>query len=420
MSAEGRGLPSIACCWVSVGAIVSMPLDKHPLKQFAKPVHREVRIRPEVTYRTIGCRLYGNGVYARESKIGSDIRAERMFEIHSGDLVINRIWAQKGSAGVAPDELAGCVVTQDFPVWEIGQGKALPEYIGFYLRTQEFWDSCKEHSHGTSGRERLDMQELPDLLFPLPPLPEQRRIVGRIEGVAGRIVNANALRKQAANESAAIQSCVVSSILDDQRWEFRALESILAEFPRNGLSPKAEVASGGRRMLRINAVSSSPTRFVDLSAYKMVDIVAEEAKPYVLRNDDVFIVRYNGDINRVAKAAIFKGQTDAVFPDKLMRLRTRHEQMTPDFLVYALSCQGVRKQIAGMGKTTAGQVGISGTDANKFIVPVPPLSDQHRIVAKLDDLQTKMDTMKRFIDESTAALDALLPSVLDRAFKGEL
>lgn len=53
-------------------------------------------------------------------------------------------------------------------------------------------------------------------------------------------------------------------------------------------------------------------------------------------------------------------------------------------------------------------------------IPVPPLPEQHRIVAYLDELQTKVDKMKRLREQAMKELDALLPSILDKAFKGEL
>ena len=55
-----------------------------------------------------------------------------------------------------------------------------------------------------------------------------------------------------------------------------------------------------------------------------------------------------------------------------------------------------------------------------FKIPVPPLPEQRRIVAYLDNLQAKVDTLKRLQVETAAELDALLPSILDKAFKGEL
>ena len=48
------------------------------------------------------------------------------------------------------------------------------------------------------------------------------------------------------------------------------------------------------------------------------------------------------------------------------------------------------------------------------------LDEQRRIVAHLDALQAQLDELTALQDATQAELDALLPSVLDKAFKGEL
>ena len=53
-------------------------------------------------------------------------------------------------------------------------------------------------------------------------------------------------------------------------------------------------------------------------------------------------------------------------------------------------------------------------------VPLPPLSEQRRIVEYLDGLAGQVAALARLQSETAAELDALLPSILDRAFKGEL
>ena len=53
-------------------------------------------------------------------------------------------------------------------------------------------------------------------------------------------------------------------------------------------------------------------------------------------------------------------------------------------------------------------------------IPVPPLAEQRRIVAELDALQAEVDALKGLQAETATELDALLPAILDRAFKGEL
>ena len=56
-------------------------------------------------------------------------------------------------------------------------------------------------------------------------------------------------------------------------------------------------------------------------------------------------------------------------------------------------------------------------------IPFPgglPVQDQRRIVAELDMLQARVDELRNQQAATAAKLDALLPSILDRAFRGEL
>jgi type I restriction enzyme S subunit len=55
-----------------------------------------------------------------------------------------------------------------------------------------------------------------------------------------------------------------------------------------------------------------------------------------------------------------------------------------------------------------------------FEIPSLGLAEQRDIVALLDELLIRADALKRLQAETAAALDALLPSVLDKAFRGEL
>ncbi len=393
-----------------------------PLGNILTKSEERIDLAPETIYKELTVRLWGKGVTLRREVTGAEIAAGRRVLARGGQFILSRIDARNGAFGLIPELLDGAVVSTDFPVFTVNRSIILPAFLEWLSKTAGFADLCRAASEGTTNRIRLKEDRFLAMEIPLALLDEQRRIVARIEELAARIEEARGLRRQAVEEAKSLITRATSYVLDEQNWEIQRLEMILAESPRNGLSPQQEVDSGGRRMLRINAVSSSPTRFVDLSAHKLVDVPDEAAKPFILQHDDIFIVRYNGDINRVAKAAIFKadGEYDVVYPDKLMRLRPDISKMLPDFLVFALSARSVRSQIEEMGKTTAGQIGVSGADAKSFQVPVPPLDEQRRIVAYLDDLQAKVDALKQLQAQTQQELDALLPSVLDKAFKGEL
>jgi type I restriction enzyme S subunit len=71
-------------------------------------------------------------------------------------------------------------------------------------------------------------------------------------------------------------------------------------------------------------------------------------------------------------------------------------------------------------KQMTGQANVNATKLKALPIALPPLAEQRRIVAELDALQAEVDALKRLQAETEAELDALLPAILDRAFKGEL
>ena len=56
----------------------------------------------------------------------------------------------------------------------------------------------------------------------------------------------------------------------------------------------------------------------------------------------------------------------------------------------------------------------------KIKFPLPPLDEQRRVVAYIDSIQERLTSLMQLQAGAQKELDALLPSVLDRAFKGEL
>jgi type I restriction enzyme, S subunit len=372
------------------------------------------------TYKRPRVQLHAQGIVLRDEVPGALIKTKSQQVCRAGEFLVAEIDAKVGGFGIVPETLDGSIVSSHYFLFVPEESKLDRCFLDYFIRTPAFREQVE--AQGSTNYAAIRPTHVLGYEMPLPPLMEQRRIVAGIEELAAQIQEARDLRRQSAEEAEVLVTRTIGYLLDENAWDTKPLAEVLAESPRNGLSPRPSIESGGRSMLRINSVSSSPTRFVNLSAVKYVEVSDVEAAPFILKNDDVFIVRYNGDINRVAKPAIFKSTepSNAVFPDKLMRLRPDYSCMLPDFLVYALNARSVREQVEEIGKTTAGNIGVSGADAASFVVPVPPIEEQRRIVAELDALQAEVDTLKRLQAETAVELDALLPAILDRAFKGEL
>ena len=71
-----------------------------------------------------------------------------------------------------------------------------------------------------------------------------------------------------------------------------------------------------------------------------------------------------------------------------------------------------------MKQTTRNQVSVL-KQVNLWIC-VPSLAEQRQIAVELDASHQRLESLKRLESESAVELDALLPAIIDRAFKGEL
>jgi type I restriction enzyme S subunit len=64
--------------------------------------------------------------------------------------------------------------------------------------------------------------------------------------------------------------------------------------------------------------------------------------------------------------------------------------------------------------------GIGREEVEQLRIPLPILSEQRQIVERLEALQTQVGSLKHLQADTASELDALMPSILDKAFRGEL
>ena len=111
------------------------------------------------------------------------------------------------------------------------------------------------------------------------------------------------------------------------------------------------------------------------------------------------------------------------FPRHVAILKPDSRRVESQFVWHMLGSRTVLEK-AWASTTGSAQPTVPLRAIRELPIPVPPLPEQRRIVAELDALQAEVDALKRLQAESRRglhpALDALLPAILDRAFKGEL
>ena len=262
------------------------------------------------------------------------------------------------------------------------------------------------HLRGGSGAVRPKHLLACEIL--LPPLAEQRRVVARIEELAAQIHEARTLRQQSAEEAEVLPGNEAARIFDSLG-------------NRRSLGDVCETTSGGTpsrdRMDfyigNIPWVKSGELKdtFIKHAEEHISEQALKTSSAKLFPSGTLVVALYGANVGKTGVLSIEASTNQAVralFPNKELERNYVWwflRRMRPAFLE------------ASFG---GAQPNISQKIIRETEIPVPPLAEQRRSVAELDALQAEVDALKRLQAETAAELDALLPAILERAFKGEM
>jgi type I restriction enzyme S subunit len=380
--------------------------------------HTEYIEAPEPReYRKLSVKLYGKGVVLDAPADGTMLKMKRHQLAKAGQVILSEIWGKKGAIGFVPPEGDGALCTSHFFLFDIREDKLDRRWLKAVFDANFLQEQLDAEAKGTTGYAAVRPKIFLACQIPLPPLAEQRRVVARIEELAAQIHEARTLRHQAAEEAEAL---VFSTILSELGSVSEACDKKLIP-----LEDACEIVTDGAHNTPRYVDEGVPLLTAKNVFWDRIDtanvrhISCEDHEPIyrrcpVKRGDVLFI--NIGATTGTARKVDF----DLEFSVKnVAMLRANRQKLDTDFLVYLLRGPTVRDQIAERQAQTC-QPFLALRDIRNLKVPVPPLAEQRRIVAELDALQAEVEALKRLQAETAAELAALLPSILNKAFKGEL
>jgi type I restriction enzyme S subunit len=200
----------------------------------------------------------------------------------------------------------------------------------------------------------------------------------------------------------------------DAEPSFLSLESILAEASVNGVSKGPTFDKSATEILRISAGTSRGDFYVNEDDFKHVDLPPDEVEKFQLAPGDLLACRFNGNLHYVGRFSYYQGESGRVQvnPDKLIRFRIKTESHCPRYVCLAMNAAPTREAIEAMCATTAGNIGLSAGRLKTVEIPIPPLAEQRRIVAKVSELMALVDELETQLAASRAAAEKLLTALV--------
>lgn len=358
--------------------------------------------------------IYGvsnrRGVVLNEFRQGAAFRAPQK-RIEKDWFFHNPTRANVGSLGRVGDVEADALTSPEYQVWKIDHA-LLPDFMELLLKLNFFRKQIEFNRVG-SVKERLFVDNLLDIVVPVPGAEAQRSIVARYRAAESEALeltrHATALRKAVdvqlmqrlgLDDLAAPTRGKVATIRRSavERWgvAFNLMSTIGAALEAGhhrvervgalitklqyGSSAKADAdadADDGLPMIRMGNLVDGE---LDLSDMKFVALNKRETVALLLEDGDILINRTNSK-ELVGKCAVYHQLAPHVFASYLMRAQCDRRVIDPDYLALVLNAPVGRRQIDRISRQALGMANINSEEIRALRVPVPPLAEQQRIAA---------------------------------------
>lgn len=414
-----------------------------------------IPIEKDKEYSLVTIKLYHKGVQLRKREFGSNISADKMSRVKSGQFILSGIDARNGAFGIIPQELDGAVVTNDFWHFDIDERIVSKEYFLWLTSTPFFDDICNKASDGTTNRIRLQADRFYTQELFIPDIDNQHEVVEELKKQGNKI---DSLKKeysyqltQLENLNQAILQEAVQGKLVPQDKNDEPVSELLKRI-------KAEKAKSGKKEKPLPPIKPEEIpfkipenwvwcRFGEIIEYtENIDIQKRLSPDTIINYVDIDAIDNQNFVIREAKQKT------------VSELSTRARRiLKPNYIVYS-TVRPYLKNIAIVEGEKDNYIGSTGFNVfktldvelkyafyylltpyvnnsfkdlmvgfnspsitndqfEKSLFPLPPLSEQKRIVAEIEKQFAKTKQLKEHIIANQQATEQLLKALLHQAFE---
>lgn len=355
------------------------------------------------TQEYMRCRvqLHAKGIVLRDRVTGSEIKTKQQQVCRAGEFLVAEIDAKVGGFGIVPDELEDSIVSSHYFLFTIDSAKLNKKFLDFYSKTPTFREQV--NAKGSTNYAAIRPQEVLNYTIPLPPLAEQQQIVAKIERLAGKIQEAKELREQIAENSEAFTISVHINFSGTQKkkiGDILTLDEDRVLITKTGEYPQVGVKSFGGGLFPKASVYGTETAYKNFNRLYEGTILLSQVKGW-----------------EGAIAVCDKNLAGWYVSPEYHTFRCIPNEAIPGYMAALVRTEWFWKHLKNATRGVGARR--ERTRPEQFLtiqIPMPDIKSQ-----KLgQQLFTRIEKTKHSQAQIATSLDAMLPSILDKAFKGEL
>lgn len=407
-----------------------------------------------------------------ETKLWAEVK-KGYTHFQEGDVVLAKITPcfENGKSAVMQGLIGGIGAgTTELHVFRPGNENLFPRYVLVYLKTRGFIERGRPRMTGSAGQKRIPHDYFANSPFPLPPLAEQKRIVAKVDELMALCDALEAQQKERETKGAQLAKASLAAFADapsptslellfnpsfsidpaDLRksiltlavqgklvpqesgvgWisdDFDGIDALLAESREESVPNgwgvyryrdltilvtsgsrgwKDYYAEDGAIFIRTQNINTDHLILDDV-AFVSLPSKAEGMRTQV-KKDDILITITGANVTKAAR--VESELPEAYISQHIALTRPRWSSMSPWLHLCFLSPGSARGDLEKLAY--GDKPGLNLGNIRELQISVPPLAEQNRIVAKVDELMALVDRLEAKIAASRYTASRLLEAMV--------
>lgn len=333
-------------------------------------------------------------------------------EIFMGDCLISRLPDPIGRSCILTKKDERMITAVDCTIARFDLKQIIPEFFIYYSNSHDYLSSVSQESSGAT-RKRISRNRLGNINIPVPPLPEQQRIINILDKAFKNIETAKANAEKNLQNTHAIFENYLQSIMTKKRQEWNKKKLIEIIKRTETFNPR-KYPNFEFNYIDISSVSNITYQIEETHKIKGKD--APSRARQIVKVNDILFATVRPTLRRVVIVPKhFDGQMCST---GYCVLRSKPE-VDHRFLFYSLIEKNFINTMEILQKGTS-YPAVTNNEIKAQEIFFPTLSEQQRIISILDTLYTETKNLEFFYKQKIELCDALKKSFLHQAFNGEL